>query len=157
MMSQLTEENLYESVVLSLHREIELFRLEHMPSSQYLNWDEHAEMTELPEGDLIGLAGVGLAEDTDKEYDIPFAVLVSTYKDPGMHRMTKLLSRLRARFVAGTKLPVFTEVGGVAVEKTWMVTRLPLAVTPASKAEVRLVQGIEARALLDPGAASSLR
>ena len=155
----LTERNLYASVVQSLTRFVEEARLELMPNGTLINWDGHATINELPEGDLIGLAGVGMSEDSPREYEVVFGILASTWDDENLYRLTQIVSDLRGRLVPETRLGVFTlsPDGLQAVEKSWMVAALPLAVTPVQKAEVRAVQGVECRLLLDPGATSSLR
>ena len=155
----LTKYNLYSSVVQSLTRFVEEARVELMPSATLINWDGHANVNELPEGDLIGLGGVGMSEDEDRHYEVVFGILASTWDDENLYRLTNLISNLRGRLVPETRLGVFTLTpdGLQAVEKSWMVTALPLAVTPVQKAEVRAVQGVECRLLLDPGATSSLR
>ena len=152
---KLTEEQLFESIVLSLTRKVEDFRLANMPSSQYVNWDNHANINELPESDVCGLAGVGMAEDDDDIYSIVFGVAMSTWGDTGGHRLTKLISKMRAQFTKGTRLTVYDPDAMTAVPKTWMITVLPLAVTPVQKAEVRAVQSVMVHALLDPSSTSS--
>jgi hypothetical protein len=155
----LTEENLYESVKLSLERFVDDFRVDHFPTATQINWDDHANIQELPEADVIGLAGIGLAEDEHKKYQITFGVLASTWGDKGLVRLTKAVSAMFGRIAPENKIVVYTESpdGLSAVPKSWMVTALPRAVTPVQKAEVRAVQGVECHVLLDPGATSYLR
>lgn len=153
----LSKDEIYESVVLSLTRWVEDFRLEQMPDATYVNWDAHATLNELPPGDLIGLAGVGMAEDEHRKYEITFGVQVATENDPNLHRMTALVSKMFGRVEPSTKLTVYKAENGQAVPATWMVAALPRAVTPVLRAEIRAVQAVEAKLILDPGAASSLR
>lgn len=158
-MTVLTDDNLYESVTLSLMRYVEDFRAEVMPEAEYVNWDAHSNIGELPEADVIGLAGVGLAEDEDKKYEVTFGVLVSTWNDANLNRLTAAVSKMFGRVKPGRTIRVYAldAAGENAVDKTFMVAALPRAVTPVSKAEVRAVQGVECRLLLDPGALTSLR
>lgn len=158
-MTKIAPEKLYENVVLSLQGYAEAFRLEHMPTAEFVDWDDHANITELPEMDIIGLMGVGMAEDEANIYEIVCGFGISTYQDPGKARLTSLISKLRGRLVPKTAIRVLEpSVDGLtAIDKTWMVTALPLAVNPVMKAEVRAVQSIEVRLLLDPGASSPLR
>lgn len=153
----LNAETLYEDVVNSLARRVEDFRLAHMPNATYINWDAHAEIEELPSGDLIGLAGVGMAEDEAGIYEIVFGVMIGTEQDENLHRLTRCMSRLRALFVPETRMTVYTvsDDGLSAVPDSWMVTKTPMAITPVSRAEVRPVQALEVRALLDPSALAS--
>lgn len=130
-----------------------------MPDADYINWDYHANINELPEKDIIGMAGAGLAEDDPKHYEIIFGVMISCYQDEGGARLTRLMSELRAWYLPETRIQVYVRSldGLQAVPATWMVMTLPLAVLPASKAEVRVIRALECRALLDPGASSPLR
>ena len=153
----LSKSEIYSSVAFSLARRIEDFREEFMPNATYINWDAHATINELPAGDLIGLAGIGLAEDEHKKYEITFGIQIATENDPGLHRMTELISELFAVTEPETKIKVFKAVNGEAVEASWLVAALPRAVTPVQRAEIRAVQAVEGKLLLDPGAASSLR
>lgn len=155
----LTDDNLYESVQMSLTRLVEDFREQHMPEAEHINWDAHANLNELPEADVIGLAGLGLAEDDDKQYEITFGILMSTYNDATLTRLTRLISRFFACVAPQKRIQVYSVSpdGETALETSWMVAALPRAVTPVSRAEVRAVQGVEARLLLDPGALSRLR
>ena len=153
----LTDDILYESAVFSLQRMVEDFRVEHFSTATYLNWDAHATIAELPEGDLIGLAGVGMAEDEPKKFELVAGVQVSTTNDPNLDRMTRIISRLFSRVKPESRVDIYVAQGGQVVKAGWMVTALPRGVTPVQRAEVRAVQAVEFRLLLDPAAASSLR
>ncbi len=150
-------EELFESLVLSLTRWVEDFRAAEMAGSEYVNWDGHANINELPQKDIIGLAGVGFAEDRPKNYQVVFGILVSTWDDPGLHRLTKLVSKLDGRLWPEKNISLYKPAEVTLIPGAWMQIVLPRAVTPVSKAEVRAVQGVERHALVDPGVGSSLR
>lgn len=151
----MTEADLYDNVVSSLEKVVNDFRKEHMPDAEYVNWDAHAQLTELPQADCVGLAGVGLSEDDPKSYEIALGVAVSTWDDPGLYRLRKLMSKLRACFIPETRIQVYDHE--TAEPNCFMVCVVPLGIMPVGKAETRSVQAMEVRLLLDPGAASSLR
>jgi hypothetical protein len=151
----MNEADLYNNVVVSITRVIEQFRLAEMPNSQYINWDAHAQINELPARDVIGLAGVGMAEDEPKNYSIVCGIAIATYEDPHLSRLTKLISKLRAKFANQARITVYDH--GAAVPDSFMVAALPLAIMPVGNTESRSMQAIEVHLILDPGAASSLR
>src|SRR5690606_31998613 len=128
----LTNDNLYESVQMSLTRLVEDFRAQHMPDAAHVNWDAHANLNELPESDVIGLAGLGLAEDDDKQYEVTFGILMSTYNDATLTRLTRLISRFFAQVAPQTRIQVYSVSpdGETALESSWLVAALPRAVTP---------------------------
>lgn len=148
----MTQEDLYDNVVVSLIRFVEDFRKEFMADADYVEWDGHAELSELPKKDVIGMAGCGLAEDQPGLYEVVFGVQVSTWGDPNLGRLRKLVSRLRGRLVPETRITVYNH--DTAAEDSWLVTATPLAVLPVARAETRAIQAVEVRALLSPAAAS---
>lgn len=155
----LNDANLFLSVTQSLARLVTDFAEAEMPGSKVINWDDHANINELPEQDVIGLAGIGLAEDEPKKYSITLGIMVSTWNDPGLDRLTTAISKLFGQIAPGKRVTVYTlsDNGLAADEASWMVTTLPRAALPITKAEVRAIQAVECQLLLDPGAASSLR
>lgn len=158
-MPALTKRNLFKSVQQSLTRYVEEFRLAEMPDAAHINWDDHANINELPESDCIGLAGVGMTEDEENKFEVVFGIAVSTWKDERLTRMTDMISMLFGDMEAGTRFTLYAaSADGLSAEaKSWMVAALPRAVTPVQKAEIRAVQAVECRLLIDPGATSSLR
>jgi len=156
-MSNYNHERLYANVVTSLMKFVEDFRKVEMisPASQYLSWDEHAEIEELPSVDLIGLAGVGLVEEEMGQFEVACGIAVSTKDDPNLTRITQLVSKLRGLFRPGQALVVYDNE--TAIPQTFMISAPPIAVLPIGRAETRIVQTLEVRLLLHPGAGSALR
>ena len=148
-------EDLYDNVVASLIRFVQDFREEWMPDADYVNFDAHAQLNELPQKDIIGMAGVGFSEDDPSRYEIMCGISVSTWGDPNLARLTKMISKLRGRLIPGTALTVYDH--DTAAPDAHMVTITPLAIMPVGQAETRTVQSIEIHLLLDPSAGSSLR
>ncbi|AKU43544.1 hypothetical protein CPT_Seuss18 [Caulobacter phage Seuss] len=150
-------EDLYINVILSLTRFVEDFRLAHMPTADLIDWDDHANIEELPEKDVIGLMGVGMATDVKDQHEVVFGIGLSTYADKGKVRLSRLISKMRGALDPEGTIQIYEESldGLTAVKKSWMVLAHPVAVTPTSKTEVRVVQAVEARALVSPAATSS--
>lgn len=140
----------YAAVVLSLTRFVEDFRKAEMASAEYVNWDAHAQIAELPQKDAIGLAGVGLAEDAPGSYEVAAAIALSTWDDKNLIRLTKLVSKLFGSLPVQARIPVYDPA--TAAETSFMVVANPRSVSPVGKAETRSVQALEFRLLLSPAA-----
>lgn len=152
----MTEEALYENVVLSLIKWIEDFRSASYPTATYVDWDAHASINELPTVPIcMGPAGCGLSEETPGEYEVVFSFGVGTYQDENLFRLRKAISQLFGKMRIGARIPIYDATTAEVV--SWMVVTSPRAITPVTKAEVRSLQYVNLTARVDPGATSSLR
>lgn len=141
---------IYAAVTLSMTKLVEDFRLSRMPGAEYVNWDAHAQIGELPASDAIGLAGVGLAEDSPGHYEVAVAVALSTWDDQNLIRLTGLVSDFFDLLPIEGRVPVYDPT--TADPMSFMVVAGPRSVSPVGKAETRSVQALEFRLLLSPGA-----
>ena len=152
----MTDDDLYNNIVQSVVKLCRDFTSEHAPQAGYIDFDAHAQVKEWPEDDtLIGPAGVGMAHEANNTIEVVFSVGVTTKNDENLFRLRGLMSKLYGRLKPESKVVIYDHA--TAMPTTWMVTATPVAITPVSKAEMRSVQFIEVRALIDPGATSSLR
>jgi hypothetical protein len=151
----MNEDALYNNVVLSLIKWINDFRIANMPSATYFDWDSHAQPELLPDGDLIGPAGCGLTDESQTQISVVASIGISTSGDTNLFRLRQLISMIRGQLKWGTTIPVYDADSQQVV--SWMVIRTPTAITPISKAQIRSIQFYNFSALVDPGAASSLR
>lgn len=124
------------------------------PDLQYLDFDGHSEIHELPDGkDCLGPAGIGLTQE-EKMFEAVLSVGVSTINDPGLFRIRGLISNVFGDLQAEKKLPLYraaTTVANTPPEPIgFFVFQSPAIVVPMSRAETRLLQFVQARALLDP-------
>lgn len=140
-MSQVTP----ASIVLSLMRYVEAFRLSHMPGAQHINWDAHAQIAELPQCDAIGLAGVGIAEDTPGMFEVAVGVAISTWDDKNLIRLTNLVSAFFETLPVEAQITIYNPD---PVHK--LLVASPRAILPVGKAETRSVQAMEFRLLTSP-------
>lgn len=148
-------DDIYNNIVTSLVKWINDLRQEVFPDAEYVDFDEHAQITELPTAQLaMGPAGVGLAQDEDG-WEVVFSFGVLTYQDKNLQRLRKAVSYIFGRLPVEATIPIYDAETGE--ELTWMVIRTPRAVTPVTKAEIRSLQFVEMSALLNPAAASSPR
>lgn len=146
----MSRSKIYAAVTLSLVKLVDDFRKAEMPTAEYVNWDAHAQIGELPQKDAIGLAGVGLAEDTPGHYEVAAAVAISTWDDKNLIRLTKLVSDFFDMLPIEGQVPVFNPDDGDRM--SFMVVAGPRSVSPVGKAETRSVQAMEFRLLLSPAA-----
>lgn len=152
----MTEDTLYENVVASLIRWIQDHREAHQPGAEYVDWDAHASITELPVTPMVmGPAGCGLTEETPGEYEVVCSFGVATYQDENLFMLRKAISRLFGQLKIGAKIPIYDADTGQVI--SWMIVSSPRSVTPVTKAEVRSLQFVNLTGRLDPGATSSLR
>lgn len=155
-MQPVPDEDLYYDVVLSLIRFIEDFRKAKAPAAVYVDWDAHAQISELPKDNiLIGPAGCGLDEVSKDMYEVVFSFGISTYQDKNLFELRKLISQLFGALPIEKRIPIYSAATGNVVSS--MVIKSPRAVTPVTKAEIRSLQFVELSALIEPGATSSLR
>lgn len=146
--------HLYTGIVYSLVKKL----LDEMPDGwEYIDWDAHAEIHELPAVDkLIGLSGVSLANDGE-EIRVVFAVGVATQNDPNLFNLRGATSEFYGVFAPETRVDVYDKVAiddGADVEpSSWMVMTTPIEILPINRAEIRNVQFINCSALLNPKAA----
>jgi hypothetical protein len=151
----MSHENLYNNIVQSVVKFCEDTRLEFQARPElsdvitFVDWDEHANINELPSGDILGPAGVGMT-DEQGVYEIVMAIGCSTYQDPSLFRLRKMMSLLYGKLKPQSKLTLYDH--DTAQPITFMVSTSPVSVTPITKVEARPLQFIELKLLADPRA-----
>src|SRR5690606_2590701 len=96
-------------------------RKEVAPNAEYVDWDAHSQIAELPTKDVIGPAGCGLVENGPGDTDVVFSFGVGTYGDKNLVRLRRLASILYGRLKAETRIPVLDSETGA--ELAWMVVK----------------------------------
>jgi hypothetical protein len=123
------------------------------PELQFLDWDAHGEMRELPDKDLLGPAGVGMVQE-DNTFEVTFSIGVSTRNDRSLNRLRRLVSNIYADLRPQQKLHMYrlaTAVAGTPPTPLgWLVCQSPCLITPITRAETRAFQFVQLRGLLDP-------
>lgn len=123
------------------------------PGLQFVDWDAHSELHELPSGDLLGPAGVAMT-DQGKFFEATVSVGLSTMNDPNLFRIRALASKVFADFRPERKLPVYRSETAVVDETPvalgWLVFQPPTIITPMSRAETRILQFVNAQGMLSP-------
>lgn len=123
------------------------------PGCQFLDWDEHANIHELPESDLAGPAGIGMVDEGGGLYSIVFSIGVSTQNDPSLFRLRQMMSELYGLLSPGQQIALYDHEQNAPL--SWMIVQSPVAVTPVTRTEVRPLQFIELQATVNPFAAST--
>lgn len=149
--------NLYWHIVQSIKKLcVDLaaeFQTDGVATPVLIDWDEHADIHELPNGDLIGPAGCGITTDGSMT-EVVFAIGVSTMDDKGLFKLRKMIARIYDRLAPENQIDIYD--AATATRVTWMVMARDTSVTPMTKAETRPYQFVEARGLIDPRAPSVL-
>lgn len=114
-----------------------------------IDWDEHADIHELPVGNLIGVAGSGVSVE-DGIYEVSFGVGVSTQNDRALIKLRKIISRVFNDLSPGKQLKFYDATQNTPTEVTWMQMINGTSVVPMTKAETRPFQMVMARALVNP-------
>lgn len=112
------------------------------PSWEYIDWEDHANIEQLPASDCVGLNGLGAIAD-DETDTFSFSIAFSTWDD-------KNLFRLRAAIAAvyedlrhsGKSLTLYDADSGLAIGKLVITAGTVLA--PMGRAEARPYQLITA-------------
>ena len=78
---------------------------------------------------------------------------VGNSDDLNNFRLTKLVSKLYGILAPETRIPIYDLTTTLPV--SWMVVKTPVAITPVTRAEIRSIQFVECRALMDLAASSS--
>lgn len=144
--------NLYSSITSSIIKSIENFREANFSTASYLDWDAHADISSLPEGDLCGPAGMGFSQE-DAKITVAFSYGLCTVGDVNLFRLREAMGLLLAQFQPQTCIPLYDETG--VKTKHWIMIKTPVTVNPISKAQVRSIQFLTLVGLVDFGAASS--
>lgn len=116
---------------------------------QFVDWEAHANIEELPDADLIGPTSLVLMEISPQMYDVNFSIAVSTYKsDENLFRLRSYLS-LIFNSVRPTKQITVYEAGTLN-EIGYIMCQDGTAVLPMSRAVTRPFQYVQVNGLLEP-------
>jgi hypothetical protein len=144
--------DLYSCITSSIIRFGEDFRKANNPTADYFDWDAHAQLSDLPQKDVVGPGSIGLANE-GKLTQVIFSYGLATVGDPNLFRLRKLVSQLYGKLQPEMTIPIYDTQGA---QHSWMVVKSPVTIAPVSKSEIRAIQFISVMALLDPHATSSI-
>lgn len=114
-------------------------------SLQFIDWDAHAKIQELPPSDLLGPGGLALM-DTHEEIVINFTIGVATHGDTQLFRQRTIVDRVHSLMRPQNQIVLYdletSEPTGI------LVFTEGTSILPMSRSENHAVQFIQAEALL---------
>jgi hypothetical protein len=116
------------------------------PDWTFVDFEDHANIHELPEADCVGLSGLGFQADdgTDR---IIFTIAVSTYNDKNLFRQRKLMDELYEEFRKTGKTITLYDADTL-VELGSIVVNSNTVLAPMARAEKRAYQILSVEAQL---------
>lgn len=146
-------DEIYDDITASIQKyavDKRVVLLTESPGITYFDFDTVAEAHELPDGDLIGPAGLGLTEAESGIFEIVASVGVSTVNDPNLYRLRKMISKVYADLRPMKQIELYRHATTTPVG--WAVIQGGTSITPINKAASRALQFVTFQALIDPSA-----
>ncbi len=145
--------SIWGSIVAFCNAAIEEARLLHPEAKiQFIDWEAHANIEELPNCDLIGPTALVVMETSPQMFDVNFAIAVSTYQsDEHLFRHRHYLSMIFEKMRVGKQLPIYDDE--TAQEFGYLIFTDGTGVMPMTRAVTRPWQYVQVQGLLEPGLA----
>lgn len=107
-----------------------------------VNFDSYTDMSELPQGDVVGLGEFGMLKNGDEPLDhVSGVFMVGTQNDPNNMRLIKMLNVIYADAEPGECLPLYAEDTGEDLGV--MVFKGETQVLPVEKGmSTKILQGV---------------
>lgn len=116
---------------------------------EFIDWEAHANIHELPDTDLIGPTAITITEMSEQVLEVSFAIAVSSYEtDKNLFRMRAYLAEAFERMRAGKQLMIYDSE--TAAKLGYLVITPGTIMAPMSRAETRPWQFVQASGLLEP-------
>lgn len=126
---------IYTTIQKSLIR----FCIDHgnLHGQEFVNFDAHASINELPAGDLVGIRGLGIAID-EHLLDIQVAIGISLEQDRDMTRHGDAMDPLIAKLIPTSEIKVYDPESGAVIN--WMIVTADVSVAPVDREDSRTLQ-----------------
>lgn len=116
---------------------------------EFIDWEAHANIAELPNVDLIGPASLAITEHTSNFITVNFSIGVSTFKtDKNLFRQRDYIARIFEKLRPESKVTYYDAQAGAS--KSVLIVTDGTMVAPMSKAEARPWQYVQCDCLLQP-------
>jgi hypothetical protein len=116
---------------------------------EYVDWEAHANIQELPEGDLIGTTAITFTEDQPELFNGSFTIGVSTYADDSnLFRLRNYVGEVFNRLRPGMKVPFYDHE--TLEQKGWFHIVDGTIVLPMTRADARPLQFVQCQFVFDP-------
>jgi hypothetical protein len=143
-------ENIWGSVVAFSLTVVDNRRLEYPNVTiDYLDWEAHANVQELPDCDLIGSTAITFTEDQPEIFNGSFTIGVSIYADDkSLFRLRNYVGEVFNRLRPGMKIPFYDHK--TLEQKGWFHIVDGTIVLPMTRADARPLQFVQCQFILDP-------
>lgn len=116
---------------------------------QFIDWESHANIHELPDADLIGPTALTITEVSSQIIEVTFAVGISSFaSDKNLFRMRSYMSEAFERLRTGKQIKIYDSE--TAQPLGYLQFTDGTLVAPMSRAETRPWQYVQASGLLEP-------
>lgn len=142
-------ENIWGSIVAFTNDIIDDRQTLHPESEiQFVDWEAHANIQELPDCDLIGTTAVTITEDSADMFSGSFTIGVSTYAtDASLFRLRNYVGEIFKRLQSGSKIAFYDHK--TLEQKGWLYVADGTLIMPMTRADVRPLQFIQCQFLFD--------
>lgn len=115
----------------------------------FIDWEAHANIHELPERDLIGLTAVTFNESEPETFQGSFTLGISTYKnDKNLFRLRNYVGTAFSRMRGTCKIPLYDTEN--SMQLGWLYIADGTTVMPMTRADVRPLQFVQCMFVFDP-------
>jgi hypothetical protein len=115
---------------------------------EYIDWEAHANILELPDTDLIGTTAVTFTEDEPDLFTGSFSIGVSSYaSDKNLFRLRNYVGEVFRHLRPGDKIPYYDRE--TLVQRGWLYITNGTSVLPMTKADVRPLQFVQVNFAFD--------
>jgi hypothetical protein len=147
----------YETFYENLHSSLTVFsqgiiadRQAAFPDApiEFIDWEAHANIAELPDADLIGTTAIAFTEE-DEGISGSFTLGISSFaSDKNLFRMRNYVGRAYDRMRSGNKIPLYDQEA--CIQTGWLYLTVGTTVMPMTRADARPLQFVQCSFLLDP-------
>lgn len=140
-------ENIWASLVRwTQDKLIELNSAGVLNNGQYIEWDAHASINDLPSSDLMGLKAFAVMED-ENILNISCAIGIATMNETNLFRLRKAAATIFESLRRDNSISYYDADSGLVINQMVLVDGTHM--TPVARADVRSIQFIQFEALLE--------
>lgn len=143
-------QNLWGSIVAFTNDIIDNRRVAYPDNSiEFIDWEAHANIYELPDTDLIGTTALTFTEEEPEVFSVSFAIGVSTFTDDkNLFRLRDYVGKVFSQLRPELKIAYYDHQ--TQEQLGWLLLVDGTIVAPMTKADARPLQFIQCHAVLDP-------
>lgn len=114
----------------------------------FVDWESHANIEELPDTDLLGPNGISITEESPEIFSVVFGIGVSTYGEDVVFRLRAMSGRVFERLRVLKELPLVHSDSGEVITTMKVVDGTNLL--PIGRASTRPYQLIQVECVVLP-------